>query len=260
MMRCYIRNDIVVVETKQSFQSWDMSTACQHHQRMSESDLRLDGISMVNKGLATTLIPFADEVILRQGGPHDPRNFSAIESEADRTALLSCVTVDRNCVLERAGYGCCFMQRIGIQCFSTSVDFNAVASSPEPILSRLPSSSSEALDVAYETPVPLQYPARLSSTETLFVLLCTLVRWSIDGKPAASLRAKQLRRWNKVVVVKGFWNEGEVVRVTELFLLVSESFDDPNDNGGKDDEGDDERDELDDAKQIKEGPNDQNNP
>ncbi|KAJ7591698.1 hypothetical protein C8J56DRAFT_1024157 [Mycena floridula] len=55
------------------------------------------------------------------------------------------------------------------------------------------------------------------------------------------------------------WNEGEIVRVTELYLLVSESFDDPNDNGGKNDDGDDERDELGDAKQIKEAPNDQNN-
>ncbi|KAJ7585523.1 hypothetical protein C8J56DRAFT_1027205 [Mycena floridula] len=55
------------------------------------------------------------------------------------------------------------------------------------------------------------------------------------------------------------WNEGEIVRVTELYLLVSESFDDPNDNGGKNDDGDGERDELGDAKQIKEGPNDQNN-
>ncbi|KAJ7575770.1 hypothetical protein C8J56DRAFT_1032295 [Mycena floridula] len=55
------------------------------------------------------------------------------------------------------------------------------------------------------------------------------------------------------------WNEGEIVRVTELCLLVSESFDDPNDNGGKNDDGDDERDELGDAKQIKEAPNDQNN-
>ncbi|KAJ7588290.1 hypothetical protein C8J56DRAFT_890096 [Mycena floridula] len=54
-------------------------------------------------------------------------------------------------------------------------------------------------------------------------------------------------------------NEGEIMRVIQLFLLVSESFNDPNDNGGKNDEGVDERDELDDAKQIKESPNDQNN-
>ncbi|KAJ7572928.1 hypothetical protein C8J56DRAFT_1034429 [Mycena floridula] len=55
------------------------------------------------------------------------------------------------------------------------------------------------------------------------------------------------------------WNKGVVMRVTELFLLVSESFDDPNDNGGENDDGDNERDELGDAKQIKEGPNNQNN-
>ncbi|KAJ7574948.1 hypothetical protein C8J56DRAFT_1032796 [Mycena floridula] len=55
------------------------------------------------------------------------------------------------------------------------------------------------------------------------------------------------------------WDRFAVNIDQQAVNVLTTCFDDPNDNGGENDDGDNERDELGDAKQIKEGPNNQNN-
>ncbi|KAJ7581574.1 hypothetical protein C8J56DRAFT_1029180 [Mycena floridula] len=109
-----------------------------------------------------------------------------------------------------------------------------------------------------------QYMADASTTRHIQVTLKHLHTFSIWMPAAYSVAyfgvTRKIQHFPQLISQWiSLWNEEEVMRVTELYLLVSESFNDANDNGGENDDGDDERDELGDAKQIKEAPNNQNN-